>query len=108
MATLDLPFLAQQTFDDTALAREVLILFIAQARRVVPSLPDLAPAAQRDAAHLLKGSARGIGAWAAAAIAEVYEAADPGARPAIHPDLAATFAATEAAIGDYLASLEPA
>ena len=107
-ATLDLPFLAQQTFDDTGLAREVLILFAEQARRVVPSLPDLAPAAQRDAAHLLKGSARGIGAWACAAIAEAYEAADTGARPAIQTDLAATFAATEAAIGDYLASLDPA
>ena len=105
---LDLPFLARQTFDDADLAREVLTLFIDQARRVVPTLPDLAPAAQHDAAHLLKGSARGIGAWAAAAIAEAYEAAEAGARPSVFPDLAATFAEAEASIDAYLARAEPA
>ena len=107
-ATLDLPFLATQTFGDTDLVREVLILFVEQARRVVASLPALAPAEQGDAAHLLKGSARGIGAWAAAAIAEAYEVADLEGREAIHPDLAATFADAEAAIGDYLGSLQAA
>ena len=101
-APLDLPLLAKQTFDDADLAREVLTLFVEQARRVIPTLPDLGPAAQRDAAHLLKGSARGIGAWAAAAIAEAYEAAPPKARPTIHPDLAATFAEVEAAVVHYL------
>jgi HPt (histidine-containing phosphotransfer) domain-containing protein len=103
LATLDLPFLAQQTFDDADLAREVLILFADQARRVVPTLPNLAPEAQREAAHLLKGSARGIGAWAAAAIAEAYETAAPEARSTIHGDLAATFAATQTAIARELA-----
>ena len=101
-APLDLAFLAKQTFDDAGLACEVLTLFLEQARRVVPTLPTLAPAAQRDAAHLLKGSARGIGAWAAAAIAETYETAEVDARPAIHADLAATFAELDAAIETQL------
>ena len=98
---LDLAFLETQTFGDRELQREVLALFVEQARRVVPSLPDLTPNAQHDAAHLLKGSARGIGAWAAAAIAETYEQSDPAARAALHGDVAATFAAAESAIAGF-------
>lgn len=99
---LDLAFLDTQTFGDDALAREVLALFTEQARRVVPSLPDLPPREQHDAAHLLKGSARGIGAWAAAAIAEAYEQADPTARAAMQGDVAATFAAVETTIEGWV------
>ena len=102
-APIDFAFLAQQTFGDADLAREVLCLFVDQARRVVPSLPDRGPREQGDAAHLLKGSARGIGAWPAAAIAEAYEAADAEERGAVYPDLVATFAAAGAAIEGYLA-----
>lgn len=103
---IDVAFLEAQTFADPALEREVLDLFVAQARRVVPSLPDLAAREQRDAAHLLKGSSRGIGAWAAAAMAESYELAEPASRAAMHADLAATFAAVEAAIAARLREIE--
>ena len=101
-SALDLAFLDTQTFGDRALQREVLVLFVEQARRVVPTLPGLPSQEQRDAAHLLKGSARGVGAWAAAAIAEAYELAEPVARAAMHGDLAATFWAAEAAIADIV------
>ena len=95
---IDAAFLAAQTFGDGALRREVLGLFVAQSRRVVPSLPRLDPREQADAAHLLTGSARGIGARAAAAIASAYEAAAPAARAALFPSLADAFARVEAAI----------
>ena len=104
LAPIDFAFLAKQTFADRALEREVLELFVAQARRVVPTLPHLPAREQADAAHLLKGSARGIGAWAAAASADTYEQAEPAARSALHRDLAGAFAAAEAAIVLHLSA----
>ena len=95
---VDFAFLARQTFDDVELQREVLALFVAQARRVVPTLARLDPREQADAAHLLKGSARGIGAWPAAAAAEAYETADPGSRRRLAGELATAFDAAAAAI----------
>lgn len=100
---VDFAFLETQTFSDAALARELLDLFVAQVRRIVPTLPALSPQAQADTAHLLKGSARGIGAWAAAETAAAYEAAPANDRHRDYPALAAAFAATEAAISEYLA-----
>ncbi len=97
-SAIDLAFLTAQTFGDGAPRREVLGLFDAQSRRVVPSRPRLGPREQADAAHLLTGSARGIGARAAAAIASAYEAAAPAARPALYPLLDDAFARVEAAI----------
>ncbi len=97
-AALDGAFLAVQTFGDPELRREVLGLFVAQSRRVVPTLPGLGPPEQADAAHLLKGSALGIGAWAAAGTAAAYEAAAPDGRAALFPALARAFARVEAAI----------
>lgn len=98
---IDFAFLATQTFDDLDLQREVLALFVAQARRVIPTLARLGPREQGDAAHLLKGSARGIGAWDAAASAADYEAADGAARPGRQASLAAAFARVEAAIAAH-------
>jgi len=95
---IDFAFLATQTFADRALEREVVALFVAQSRRVVPTLPELSPDEQGQAAHLLKGSARGIGAWTAAAAAERYEQAAPAERAALYVDLSGAFAEAEAAI----------
>lgn len=95
--------MAAQTFGDGALERELLGLFVAQARRVVPTLPSISAGRQADAAHLLKGSARGIGAWAAAAAAETYEQASAAERPLAYAALTAAFAAVETAITDRLA-----
>jgi HPt (histidine-containing phosphotransfer) domain-containing protein len=95
---VDFAFLAAQTFDDRDLQHDVLRLFVAQARRVVPSLPGLSAREQADAAHLLKGSARGIGAWAAASAADAYEAAVENQRAERYRDLRAAFDAANAAI----------
>ena len=106
-APIDLAFLDEQTFHDGALRREVLGLFVAQARRVIATMPCLTPPAQADAAHLLRGSARGIGAWAAAAATLAYETAAPSARAALFPALQRTFARLEAAAMDAMAGGEP-
>ena len=71
---LDRAHLARQTLDDADLAREVLGLFRAQVARLVPTIAAPGPAASRaDAAHTLKGSARGIGAQRVAALLEPIE-----------------------------------
>ncbi len=76
----------------------MLGLFVTQLRRLIPGLPAAKPREQADTAHLLKGSARGIGAWAAADSADAYEAAAPERRAALFPALEAAFARVEAAI----------
>ena len=105
ISAVDFAFLAAQTFGDIELERDVLELFVAQARKILQRLPDLPPAEQADAAHLLKGSARGIGAAAAAAAAESYEAAASETRTLAFPALASAFAAAEHAIAERLATL---
>jgi HPt (histidine-containing phosphotransfer) domain-containing protein len=79
---LDLVHLARQTFGDRELERELLVLFEAQCRRLLPVLAGSGPAGERgDAAHTLKGAARAVGAWRIAAVAEGIEgalAAGPG------------------------------
>ena len=102
--TLDFAFLDAQTFGDAALAREVLILFIEQVRRCLPSLPNLAPAEQSATAHLLKGSCQGIGANAGAALLQRYDNADAAGRSALYPELSTVFAEVEAAITARLAA----
>lgn len=100
---VDFAFLDRQTFADGDLKRDVLQLFVAQVRQVVPSLPGLSERGQADAAHLLKGSARGIGAWMAAETAQIYEQADRDGRRRLYPELAAAFDRVEAAIHAYSA-----
>jgi HPt (histidine-containing phosphotransfer) domain-containing protein len=65
---------------DMALVEEVLELFREQAAMWVRLLdPHAAAEAWRDAAHTLKGSARGIGAFALADACEAAELAGAGA-----------------------------
>lgn len=99
-APIDAAHLAAQTFGDAALAREVLAMFVAQARRLVGEAKaggDLGRIA-----HLLSGSARGIGAHRVAAAAAAVETAsvrgedDPGT----------AFAELEAAIDEAVAAIE--
>ncbi len=71
---IDLVHLARQTLGDRDLEREVLGLFVAQARSVLDMLGAARDQRQRgDLAHTLKGSARSIGAWRVAAKAEACE-----------------------------------
>lgn len=76
---IDLVHLSRMTLDDRALEREVLALFDRQMllmmERIGASERDVAAAA----AHTLKGSASGIGAWQVArAAADLESAAKDG------------------------------
>lgn len=70
---IDEHHLRRMTLGDRRLEREVLELFLRQTTlmldRIVGAEPPLAAAA----AHTLKGSARGIGAWRMARAAELVE-----------------------------------
>jgi HPt (histidine-containing phosphotransfer) domain-containing protein len=71
---LDLVHLRRFTLGDQALEREILDLFITQAPITLAALK--AAITERDwriAAHTLKGSARAVGAWPVARIAERAE-----------------------------------
>ena len=75
---IDENHLGRMTLGDRRLEREVLELFVRQTtvmlNRIVGAEPPLAAAA----AHTLKGSARGIGAWRVARAAELLEHAAGG------------------------------
>ncbi len=75
---IDENHLGRMTLGDRRLEREVLELFLRQTTimldRIVGAEPPLAAAA----AHTLKGSARGIGAWRVARAAELLEHAAGG------------------------------
>lgn len=78
-AVLDLVHLSRQTFGDHALETELLALFERQASQLSRRLEaprSMGDASARiDLAHMLKGSARSVGAFAVAAAAEAYETA---------------------------------
>jgi HPt (histidine-containing phosphotransfer) domain-containing protein len=71
---VDLAYLARFTLGNAGLEREVLDLFIVHCPRYLEALQDAVTAkAWHDAAHTLKGAARGIGAWRVARSAEAAE-----------------------------------
>ncbi|MEQ1938900.1 Hpt domain-containing protein [Mesorhizobium sp. CN5-321] len=63
---VDLVHLARQTMDDRDLEREVLALFVQQALSVRDRIADADVRERTMLAHGLKGSARGVGAFAVA------------------------------------------
>ena len=69
---IDTDHLTDVTFGDPDLQREVLSLFIRQAEGLMQQLTQQ-PAETASLAHLLKGSARSIGAFSAADCAERLE-----------------------------------
>jgi HPt (histidine-containing phosphotransfer) domain-containing protein len=71
---LDLDHLARMTLGDAELEQEVLAMFAEQAVRLTAAMSAL-PAEAGALAHTLKGSARGIGAFAVADAAAALEAA---------------------------------
>ncbi|HML08451.1 MAG TPA: Hpt domain-containing protein [Xanthobacteraceae bacterium] len=77
-SVIDHEHLGRMTLGDRSLEREVLEIFVRQAalmlRRIAAAKPELAAAA----AHTLKGSARGIGAWRVARAADRLEQAATG------------------------------
>ena len=70
---IDFEHLSRMTLGDPALQCEVLTMFVAQSARLVDQLAGL-PADAGEVAHMLKGSARAIGAFAVAEAAERLEA----------------------------------
>jgi HPt (histidine-containing phosphotransfer) domain-containing protein len=71
---VDLVHLARHTFGDADLEREVLQLFVTQSRIYLNRLKEARDVEQwRRATHTIKGSARGIGAWAVAEKAQAAE-----------------------------------
>lgn len=70
---VDLVHLARQTMDDRDLEREVLGLFVQQALSVRDSIADASEKERLNLAHGLKGSARGVGAFAVADCAAEIE-----------------------------------
>jgi HPt (histidine-containing phosphotransfer) domain-containing protein len=72
---IDLAHLAHMTLGEPSLEREVLQLFCRQAEMLLLRMQTAAPAVVAAAAHTVKGSARGIGAWHVAAAAEKVERA---------------------------------
>lgn len=72
---VDLVHLARQTLGNRSLEREVLGLFHTQSEIYLQRLKDAGKDKDwADAAHTIKGSARGIGAWSVANSAEAAEA----------------------------------
>jgi HPt (histidine-containing phosphotransfer) domain-containing protein len=72
---IDLEHLFRMTLGDHSLEREVLALFDRQAGMLMERIAQAEPGIVAAAAHTLKGSARGIGAWQVARAADTVEAA---------------------------------
>ncbi len=76
---IDLVHLSRMTLDDRALEREVLALFDRQMSLMMDRIGTASPSVAAAAAHTLKGSASGVGAWQVAnAAAAVENAARDG------------------------------
>jgi HPt (histidine-containing phosphotransfer) domain-containing protein len=71
---VDLAHLSRQTMGNRALEIEILQLFEAQSRQLMHLvLVGRTAEERRRAAHTMRGSARGIGAWRVARLAEAVE-----------------------------------
>jgi HPt (histidine-containing phosphotransfer) domain-containing protein len=75
---IDETHLQRMTLGDRRLEREVLELFVRQTTIMLGRIVGAQPATAAAAAHTLKGSARGIGAWRVARAAELVENAAGG------------------------------
>ena len=93
---IDLEHLFRMTLGDHSLEREVLALFDRQAGMLMERIAGSEPGIVAAAAHTLKGSARGIGAWQVARAADIVEAAATAAQP----DLPKAVSALAACIGE--------
>jgi len=103
-AVIDVEHLSSMTLGDRSLEREVLELFDRQATMLIARMHDAVPAVVSACAHTLKGSARGIGAWAVADAADAVELAI-GRSQALEPALlrlVSTVSEAKAAIRELL------
>jgi HPt (histidine-containing phosphotransfer) domain-containing protein len=91
LTVIDEEHLGRMTLGDVSLEREVLEIFVRQIGIMLKRIDSAEPRVAAAAAHTLKGSARGIGAWRLAQAAEQLEEAVAGR---LHGE--AVSAATEA------------
>ncbi|MEI2383844.1 Hpt domain-containing protein [Breoghania sp. JC706] len=102
-APVDLVHLARHTFGNRALEQEVLRLFSRQSEIWLEKLKRAPDAGQRsEAAHTIKGSARGIGAWQVAELAERVEGDAQAMTDGLSGDLEAAIAAANTYIRHLL------
>lgn len=102
--TIDEEHLGRITLGDRSLEREVLEIFARQTTLLLKRMAGAKPASAAAAAHTLKGSARGIGAWRVARAAERVEEAAAG--EAHDQELHAAVAELEAASSQVRAAIE--
>jgi HPt (histidine-containing phosphotransfer) domain-containing protein len=103
--SIDREHLSRMTLGERDLEREVLALFDRQVDMLLARMRKAAPAVAAAAAHTLKGSARGIGAWQVASAAEAVELAAVGPEAEFKALLGALSAAVneaKAAIAELL------
>jgi len=111
-SVIDASHLERMTLGDRRLEREVLELFVRQTTILLTRIAGAEPPTAAAAAHTLKGSARGIGAWRVARAAEMLEeaAGTSGAAEEFEEALAELKAASleaSVAIGARLTALLP-
>jgi len=105
---IDLAHLRRFTMGDEALEVEILGLFAEQLPITIAALREAeTEKAWGIAAHTLKGSARAVGAWALAAIAETAEHLRPLPDAAAREDVIARLEAAAGSVQQYIASLAP-
>ena len=103
---IDLRHLSRMTLGDQVLEREVLRLFERQAVMLIERMDQEQPSLVAAAAHTLKGSATGIGAWSVARAASAVEtAAMSGDKSAVAGGLTGLTAAVRDARSDIAAIL---
>lgn len=104
---IDRQHLAKYTYGDSALEAEILQLFVTQVEGLVEQLASARETEQWSfVTHTLKGSARAVGAWQIAEMAQRLEAAGPpvsSARPEMVGRLRELVAATVRAAKDLQA-----
>ncbi|MGH6674575.1 MAG: Hpt domain-containing protein [Xanthobacteraceae bacterium] len=104
---IDDEHLERITLSDRDLEREILQIFVRQAAIMIGRIAGSDPAVAAAAAHTLKGSARGIGAWRVALAADRIErASQEGSFETLNAaitDLKAASLEASAAIGTRLA-----
>ena len=98
---LDEGHLRRMTLGDQSLEREVLQVFVRQISLMLKRIAGADPGHAAAAAHTLKGSARGLGAWRVAHAAERVEEAAAGSS-----DLRKAVAELEAASGEVRGAIE--
>ena len=96
LATLDEAHLGRMTLGDRRLEQEVLEIFARQNSLILTRIAGAEPGPIAAAAHTLKGSARGVGAWrvvrAAGRLEQAATEADEDAMKAAIAELEAAFA----------------